>query len=350
MSSTDSTAFRVAMPPDIYDDEGNLKFKDMGLRVFDDYPLLDSFVLPETRPEIGADQLVDANGMVVFGGRVSKETVSNTRDFLVFSRIGVGYDSVDVEACTQNDVVLLITAGAVDRSVAEATVGWLIALTHNITAKDRLVRTGGWDERTSYHGIELRDRTFGMIGFGGIARETMRLLSVFGMNTPLMFDPYVEARAAADLGVDKVELDELMSRADFVSIHCPLNDQSRDLIGARELALMKPEAYIVNTARGGIVNEEALYGALADKRIAGAAIDCFVGEPIVEPHRFGELDNTLLAPHSVAWTEELFRDIGAAAIRGVAELAIGHVPAGVVNRAVLERPGFREKWERLQVG
>ena len=337
------------MPPDIFDGDGNLRFKDMGFRVFEEYPLVESFVLLETRAEIGSDQLVEANGMVVFGGRVTRETVANAGDLLVLSRIGVGYDSVDVEACTENDVALLIAAGAVDRSVAEATVGWLIALTHHIKAKDRLVRDGAWDDRTMFHGIELRDRTLGVVGLGGIARETIRLLSVFGMNQPLAFDPYLEPAAAAQAGVEQVELDALMRRADFISIHCPLTEETRDLIGPRQLELMKPEAYLVNTARGGIINEEALYEVLAAKKIAGAAIDCFDGEPLTKPHRFGEFENTLLAPHAIAWTEELFRDVGAAAIRGVAELAMGRMPHAVVNRAVLDQPGFREKWKRLQV-
>ena len=337
------------MPPDIFDGDGNLRFKDMGLCVFEEYPLVESFVLSETRPEIGSDQLVEANGMVVFGGKVTSETVANAGDLLVLSRIGVGYDSVDVEACTENDVALLIAAGAVDRSVAEATVGWLIALTHHIKAKDRLVRTGAWDDRTMFHGIELRDRTLGVVGLGGIARETIRLLSVFGMNQPLAFDPYLEPAAAAQAGVEQVDLDALMRRADFISIHCPLTEETRDLIGQRQLELMKPEAYLVNTARGGIINEDALYEVLATKRIAGAAIDCFDGEPLAEPHRFGEFENVLLAPHAIAWTEELFRDVGAAAIRGVAELAMGRMPHAVVNRVVLDQPGFREKWKRLQV-
>ena len=223
--------FRVAMPPDIYDAEGNLKFKDMGLSVFDEYPLLESYVLTDTRAEIGADQRREANGMVVFGGRVTPESVSNAENLLVFSLIGVGYDSVDVDSCTDNDVVLLITSGAVDRSVAEAAIGWLLALTPNVVAKDRLVRTGNWNDRTLYHGIELRDRTFGSIGLGGIARETIRLLRVFGMQRPLAFDPYVTSKAAAEIGVELVELDELMRRADFVSVHCPLNEETRDLVG-----------------------------------------------------------------------------------------------------------------------
>ncbi len=137
-------------------------------------------------------------------------------------------------------------------------------------------------------------------------------------------------------------------QSDFVSIHCPLTDQTRGLIGARELALMKPEAYLLNAARGGIVDEDALYQALKERRIAGAAIDCFAQEPVTSPHRFGDLDNVLLAPHSIAWTNELFRDIGRAACQVMVDLAAGNKPRGVLNPEVLDRPAFQEKWKRYQ--
>ena len=142
-------------------------------------------------------------------------------------------------------------------------------------------------------------------------------------------------------------LDELLAHSDFVSIHCPLTAATRNLIGARELGLMKRTAYLINTARGGIVDEAALESALRDGRIAGAALDCFAVEPLVAVPPFSDLDTVLLAPHSIAWTDELFRDIGRTVCRGVLELAQGRVPKGVVNPEVLTRPGFQAKWRRL---
>ena len=349
MSNPERNLFRVALTADFFDSDGNLKFKDLGLDVFAGCPGVESCVLEENRPEVGSDQLAGIQGVILGGERVSTETVAASEDLLVFSRVGVGYDAVDVSACTEADVVVLIAVGGVNRSMGEATIGLMIALTHRILPKDRLVRTGAWDDRTMYHGVELRDRTFGAVGFGGIARETIRLLSTFGMDRPIAFDPHVEPAAAEKLGVDLVGIDELMKRADFVSIHCPLTDETLGLVGERELDLMKPEAYLINTARGGIVDEDALFELLKEGRIAGAGIDCFVGEPIVEPHRFGALDNVVLAPHSVGWTEELFRDIGRMACASVVDLALGRVPPGVVNKEVLERPGFQQKWRRLQV-
>jgi phosphoglycerate dehydrogenase-like enzyme len=210
------------------------------------------------------------------------------------------------------------------------------------------VRTGQWDERSKHMGRELRDRTLGVIGLGGIARKTIELLRGFGMKPPVAFDPFTTDEIAAKAGARLVSLEELLRQADFVSIHCPLTEKTRGLIGARELALMKPDAYLLNTARGGIVDEDALYDALKNRRIAGAALDCFAQEPVTTPSRFADFDNVLLAPHSIAWTDELFRDIGRAACQGMVDLSLGVKPRTVVNPEVFDRPGFQTKWKRLR--
>jgi phosphoglycerate dehydrogenase-like enzyme len=285
--------------------------------------------------------------VIVLTPRVTAESVSRAENLLAVGRFGVGYDAVDVAACTAADVLLFITAGAVDRSVAEATVGWMLAIAHRMFIKDRLVRTGQWDERSKYMGGELRDRTFGAIGLGGIARATVELLRGFGLKEFLAYDPLVDKTAAAKIGVRLVSLEELLRQADFVSLHCPLNETTRGLLGAKELALMKPTAFLINTARGGIVEENALYEALQSGKIAGAALDCFAEEPVTKPHRFGNLENVLLAPHCIAWTNELFRDIGRMVCQGMLDLSLGSRPRGVVNPEVLDRPGFKAKWSRL---
>src|SRR5690242_3348313 len=138
----------------------------------------------------------------------------------------------------------------------------MLALTHHVRRKDELVRTGQWDERSKYMGRELRDRTLGVIGLGGIGRKLIELLRGFGMKEPLAFDPFIKPETAAAAGARLVSLEELLRQSDFVSIHCPLNEKTRGLIGAPELAFMKPNAYLLNTARGGIVNEDALYDSL----------------------------------------------------------------------------------------
>ncbi len=342
-----ASAFNIILTGDFYDPAGNPKYADLGLDVFDAHPNIKVRSFAEHRKQIGADQLAGANGVIVLTPSVTRETVSNANDLLAIGRFGVGYDAVDVLACSEADVVVFITAGAVDRPVAEAVVGWMIALTHHVRAKDRLVREGKWDNRSRYMGRELRDRTLGVIGLGGIARKLIELLAGWGMKQPIAFDPFMKPDDATKLGVRLVDLDELLRTSDFVSIHCPLTEKTRGLIGARELSLMKREAYFINTARGGIVDEDVLYATLSEHRIAGAALDCFATEPVIEPSRFRDLENVLLAPHSIAWTNELFRDIGRTACQGMVELSQKRRPGGVLNPQVFERPGFQRKWERI---
>jgi phosphoglycerate dehydrogenase-like enzyme len=340
--------FVVALTADFNDDAGAPKFRDIGLSVLAGHPHIEPRFFQRHCNPIEAQQIAGAQGVIVLGPAVTAQSVSESDSLLVLARFGVGYDNVDVTACTAANVLVTITIGAVDRPVAEATVGWMIALGHQMRAKDGLVRTGRWNERSKYMGRELRDRALGVIGLGGIARKTIELLRGFGMKQPLAFDPFVKPEMAASLGARLVSLGELLAEADFVSIHCPLTAQTRGLIGARELALMKPEAYLLNTARGGIVDEEPLYQALKNRCISGAALDCFVQEPLTAPHRFGELDNVLLAPHSIAWTNESFRDMGSAACQVMVDLSLGLKPRGTLNPELFERPIFQTKWKRFQ--
>lgn len=340
-------AFRVALTADFYDSAGALKFADIGLDRFRGHDDIQVSRLDEHRPEIGADQVDGCQGVIVLTPRVTAATLARADELLTIGRFGVGYDSVDVEACTRHDVLATITSGAVDRPVAEATVGWMLALSHRLIDKDRLVRTGKWNDRSQFMGCELRDRTLGVIGLGGIGKALVALLKGFGMRPPVAFDPFASAESFQQAGVKSVDLDELLRTADFVSIHCPLTDQTRGLIGKRELALMKPGAFLLNTARGGIVDEDALYDALANHAIAGSAIDCYESEPVDDSHRFCKLDNVILAPHSIAWTNELFRDIGRTACQSMVDLSVGQRPVGVLNPQLFKSESFRAKWARL---
>jgi phosphoglycerate dehydrogenase-like enzyme len=342
--------FRVALTADFFGPDGSPCYRDLGLGEFEGHPAIGWRPFRQHREEIDPEQIDGAQAVIVLTPRVTARSVSRGGDLLAIARFGVGYDAVDVAACTEADVAVLIAAGAVDRSVAEATVAWMLALSHVVRIKDRLLREGRWGERSRYMGRELRDRVLGVVGLGGIGRALVRLLEGFGMKPPIAYDPFVGEEVLRGLGVRPAGLDELMGAADFVSIHCPLTERTRGLVGAREIGLMRPDAYLINTARGGIVDEEALYAALKEGRIAGAAIDCFAREPVVAPHPLGELENVLLAPHSIAWTDELFRDIGRTTCRALVALSRGERPAGVVNPEVFDRPTFREKWARLTRG
>jgi phosphoglycerate dehydrogenase-like enzyme len=337
----------VSLTADFFESDGRPKYRDIGLDRLADASRFAVGRFRDHHPEIAPEQLAGVNGVVVLTPRVTARSLERSDDLLVVARFGVGYDSVDVPACTAADVVLCIAAGAVDRPVAEATVGWMLALTHNLLVKDTLVRQARWNDRSRFMGCELRERTLGVIGFGGIGRALVKLLAGFGMHPPLVHDPFAPAARVEEHGARSVSLDELLTGADFVSIHCPLTAETRNLIGARELSLMKPDAYLINTARGGIVDEAALAAALAGRRIAGAALDCFADEPLTAAPVFADFDNVFLAPHCIAWTDEMFRDIGRTACQSIVDLAGGNRPRGVVNPEVFSRPGFVEKWRRL---
>ncbi len=342
--------FAVSLTGDFFDSAGRPKFPDLGLTALEEAAHVSIMPFSSHEPEIRPEQLAGINGAIVLTPAVTRRSVEQPADLLVIGRFGVGYDTVDVKACTEADVAVLIATGAVDRSVAEAVVCWMLALTHHATAKHRIVQTGGWDARSRYMGSELRGRTLGVIGLGGIARSLIKLLEGWGMNQPLAFDPYVDAATASAAGARLVTLDELLSLADFVSVHCPLTPATRNLIGVEQLARMRPNAYLLNTARGGIVDENALCLALREGQLAGAGIDCFADEPVRGPHPLGEFENVLLAPHSIAWTRELFRDIGRTVSAGLLAFSHRQKPKGVVNPEVFQRPGFIEKWQRVTEG
>ncbi|HEX3655661.1 MAG TPA: NAD(P)-dependent oxidoreductase [Pirellulales bacterium] len=340
----------ITLTADFYDEAGKVRFPDIGLDALAGKPDVEVRRFDRHLAEVSPDQLADAQAVLVLSPRVTARSLQQAGGLLVLARFGVGYDTVDVAACTERDVLLTIARGAVDRPVAEATLAWMLALSYRVPLKDRLVREARWDERSQSMGQGLRDQTLGIIGFGGIGRELVRLLSGFGMRPPMVFDPHVPEATVAEHGGRSVPLDELVKQADFVSLHCPLTPQTRGLLGPRELALMKPTAYLINTARGGIVDECALDQALRSRQIAGAAIDCFVDEPLAASPRFADLDNVLLAPHAIAWTDELFRDLGRTALSSILDLRHGREPSGIVNPEVFERPGFQNKWRQFQDG
>src|ERR1051326_4540827 len=342
------TPFRIGLTQDFLSPEGKLTYKDMGLQVLEAEPTIQHEFFARHENPVAADQLRDIDAVISLAPKYTADSFRGVERLAAIFRFGVGYDMVDLKACTDANVACFITVGAVNYSVAEATISWMLALSHRMFAKDRLVREGRWTERVNYMGSELRGKTLGVVGVGGIGGKLIELLRAFGMNKPLAFDPYLKSERAAHLGVESVSLERLMRESDFVSVNCPLNDQTRNLINRELIDVMKPTAFLINTARGGIVNEEALIDALKHKRIAGAASDVYEKEPAGKEHPFMQLDNILLAPHCIAWTDELFSEIGTMACVQAVALFKGEMPAGLVNQDVLERDGFLAKLERFR--
>ena len=263
-------------------------------------------------------------------------------------RFGVGFDNVDLRACTQKDVAVYITRNAVVRPVASSIVLLVLAASHRLVWKDRLIRNGEWAASTKRLGREPRGRTVGSVGLGNIAREAIRLLKTFDVGRFIAHDPYATAETASETGVELVPLDELLSISDYVLVNCPLTEKTRGLIGARELRMMKKDSVLINTARGPIIDEAALAATLQEGGIAFAALDVFEQEPLSTSSPLLGLENTILSSHSLCWTEELFRDMGREAFAGVIAISKGNAPRNVVNPEVLDRPGFHRKLERFR--
>jgi phosphoglycerate dehydrogenase-like enzyme len=294
----------------------------------------------EYRPE----HLAAYDVLLSLGPRVSAASLEGVARLCAVGRCGVGYDNVDLDACTAADVAVFITPKAVAGPMAESIVLFILALSHRLVAKDRRTRRGEWVASQMPLGREPRDRTIGTIGLGRIAQETVRLLAAFRPGRILAHDPYCDEATARGAGVELTSFEDLLGRSDYVLVNCPLTPETRGLIGKDALALMKPSAYLINTARGPIVDENALAEALEAGHLAGAALDVFATEPMTDTgHRLLQLDNVIAASHSIGWTEELFRDMVREATSGALAIAQGQPPPNVVNREVLTRPGFLRK-------
>lgn len=283
-----------------------------------------------------------------FSPRITVATLSQCERLAIVARFGVGFDNVDIDACTNADVLLTITPDGVRRPVAVSALAMLMALSHRLLEKDRLTREGRWHEKLNYMGIGLTGRTLGSVGFGNIGQEIARIAAPLGMRL-VAHDPFASPDVAVGLGVELLELDELCGTSDFVCVCCALTSDTRHLINASRLALMKPTAFLINVARGPVVDQSALTTVLRMRRIAGAALDVFEKEPIDRDDPLLQLDNVLLSPHAVCWTDELFRGIGEAACRSIWDVSHGHIPKDVVNLAVIDRPTMIKKLARYAV-
>jgi D-3-phosphoglycerate dehydrogenase len=331
--------FRVGITRDNLKPDGKPIFDAECLKILDD-PRIEWEFLPQLEAELTPQSAARYDALAVMLAKVTRATVSGTdRRLKLIARFGVGYDTVDVPALTDNGVLLTITPDGVRRPVATAALTLVLMLAQKVPAKDRLVRAGRWAERVHHLGTGLSGRTLGSIGVGNIGSELFRLAMPFAMRH-IACDPYVTQEAVRPLGVTLVDLDALFREADFLCVNCPLNEQTRKLVGARQLALMKPTAYFVNTARGPIVDEKALYEALAGDRIAGAGIDVFEQEPTPPDNPLLKLDNVVLTPHYICATDECMATVAASVFNACKDLAQGRVPRNVVNQQVLGRVAY----------
>ncbi len=340
--------FRVALSSDFLRPDGVPQYPDFDLTPLASDPGIEIRYVP-FGPEIQADALEGFDAAILLLPRFAAASPPKGGRLGLVARFGVGYDTIDVEACTKAGIALTITPAGVRRPVAVAILTFVLALAGRLFDKDRLTRLGpdGYAQRGGFMGIGLIGRTLGSIGIGNIGAELFRLATPLNMRM-IAHDPFAERNTTAALGVDLVDLETVFRESDFVSLNCPLNDATRGLVNAERLALMKPTAFLINTARGPIVDQTALVEALRARRIAGAGLDVQEKEPPDPADPLLTLDNVILAPHALCWTDQCFHGIGAAAIRSVLDFKAGRVPEGLVNREVISHPRWRQRLAELE--
>lgn len=341
----DTEKFRVGLSADFLDEHQKLIYPDIGLSLLDADPQIEHDYLAEYFPEYKAEQLRGYDAIISLHPVVSAQSIAGNERLTAIGRCGVGCDNVDLKACTENDIAVYIARDAVARPMAEAEVLLILALSHNLWVKDRAIRDGEWERGARVLGCEPRDRVIGTIGLGNIATEMVRLMLAFRPARIIAYDPYASRSVAGELGVELVSLDELLRESDYVVVNCPLTPETRHLIGAPELEKMKPSAFLINVARGPIVDEPALIDALHRRRIRGAGLDVFEQEPLDASSPLTRMDNVILSSHCMGWTDEMFRDMGRMDCEGALAVSRGEHPRHVVNTEVLRRPGFLRKLE-----
>ncbi|GAA2027041.1 phosphoglycerate dehydrogenase [Agromyces tropicus] len=275
--------------------------------------------------------LADANAILVRSAtKVDGEAIAAAPKLKVIARAGVGLDNVDIKAATTAGVMVVNAPTSNIISAAELTVGHILSLARHIPAAHAALADGEW-KRSAYTGVELYEKTVGIIGLGRIGALIAARLQAFGVEV-VAYDPYITAARAQQLGVQTVTLDELLERSDFITIHMPKTPETTGMIGAEQLAKMKPTAFVVNVARGGLIDEDALHDALVAKTIAGAGLDVFVQEPPRESPLLA-LPNVVVTPHLGASTDEAQEKAGISVAKSVRLALAGELVPDAVNVA-----------------
>ena len=282
-----------------------------------------------------ADQLRDVHAIVTRLTKVTPELIDAAPSLRAISRHGVGVDSVDVTYATSRGIPVLYTPAANAESVAEHTLGMMLAVSKMILLGDRAQRNGDFQSRTRLIGFELYGKTLGIVGAGRVGSRVARMCRAALDMHVIAYDPFLSADDARLRGVELVpDLSILLQEADYVSLHAPLTPETQALIGPRELNLMKPTAILVNCARGGIVDEEALATALLEGQIAGAAVDVWQQEPPPQDHPLFALENVIVSPHMAAHTEEAMNRMATTLALDITRVLQGERPHFCVNPRV----------------
>lgn len=337
-----SEPFRVGYTWDFLKSDGSIGWGDIGMAHYEGIPNLEVEFMPEHGMVLPVEHARGYDALAVLAPRITPELLDNSPRLSLVARFGVGYDTVDIDAATRNGIAVTITPNGVRRAMATMALTMMLGVSHRIIEKDRITRNGEWSRKLEFMGYQVTGRTLGVIGLGNIGRDLVKLVAPFEM-TVLAYDPYVTAEQAAAAGAKKVELDTLLAESDYVVILTKLTDETFHLINAERLAQMKASAFLISIARGPIVDEPALVEALKIGTIRGAGIDVFEQEPPDPDNPLFALDNVIVAPHALCWTEESAMGIGTSVIESVLAVREGKAPPWLVNPEVADSPIFQKK-------
>lgn len=276
----------------------------------------------------------DADGLLNQYAPISRRVMESLPNLKVVSRYGIGVDTVDVAAATENGVIVANVTDYCLEEVSDHAAAMILAAARKVVVLNQAVKSRNWDFNVGVPIFRLRGRTLGLVGFGNIPQVVARKLGQFGFNI-IAFDPFVSQEVADSLGVTLVSLEELSQQSDIISVHAPLNQHTRGMLNESHFALMKPETFIVNTARGPIIDEKALIAALQSGKIAGAALDVVEKEPIDQTSPLLDMENVILNPHVAWYSEESQKELQRKAAQNVADVLEGFFPKYIVNKELV---------------
>ncbi|MFB4165312.1 hydroxyacid dehydrogenase [Alteribacillus sp. JSM 102045] len=287
----------------------------------------------ETLAELAAD----CDGMLVRTKTIPRKIIERATKLKVIARSGVGYDNVDLEAAAQRGIYVCNVPQANANSVAEQVIGMIIALAHRIIKADKALRQNRFEVRETFIGSELKGKTVGLIGFGSIGQLTAKKCA-FGLDMDVVaYDPFLENKNKFDYLTFMDSVESVLKISDFVSLHLPYSSELHHFIGEQEINKMKGGAFLINCARGGLVDEKALYQAIKNERISGAGLDVYEEEPPQKNHYLWELDNVIVTPHMAAHTKEALEAMAVGAAKEIIDVFNGKQPQSCVNKYLLDR-------------
>lgn len=288
------------------------------------------------------------DAILALGVRFTADSVAGVKRPALISRWGVGYDNMDTAALTANHIALSITPGSVRRPVAEAILAYIFTLSTNLVMQDKLVRSGQWREDLPVLGRNIKGRVLGSLGCGNIAQELFRMVQSLGFGRLIACDPYVDPKQIEGLNIELVSQEELFRQSDYLCVNTFLNASTKGLVDEHHLRLMKPTAYVINTARGPIIDQKSIIKALNERWIAGAGLDVFEVEPLPADDPIRNCPNTVFSPHGLPWTEEITHGNSVESCNNIVTVSRGEIPQSIVNREVLNHPEFQAKVQKFK--